>query len=877
MTVETEVANLVTAVDNLTSTVNTRKATLDASVADAEGARDTALTYRDTALTYKDQAEGHATTAAAEAANAASAVTWQDLAGLTFAFSETIVDGIIYDTTQDFDGGAWRFNKKASWYQEDRTTGTYLGEVPNFSAAITAGGVNGDYYYHTGVNIFYEIIDAGLGTVTEIFRAGSAEFPAVAYITAEAARVIIWDAQTGGMWMVFTVNGAIASCGMLPLTDVTSICALNGSLLVGQVNTSNRGGIKVICFASDSADNYGYLSLTYGEFLGTIADRNTVNGYGASSRSLTLVDLVVNDVAITTLPNAPIDPATGLPKSTIYAFTDGGISQVGWDGTTDTVWDNVATAVTYIGANVGGVLPDHRWWAAVQQSGGDQDAFLVVVGETLTQDVSNTYWTNGDNGTVYAYAAYNAAGVSDVKLATGTFSAGEVDALAWPATGGNQGLAHLAENPTTPSNSMVNYTTSDYSTGWMPGDIKGAWLASTDDTDLVGTELVTNGTFDTDTSGWGSFDSATLSVDTQRLKVENGGTAFGQGTQAVTTVAGKVYVLSANFAGGTGITKGQIRVGSTQGSANLGSAASVNTSAEELSVTFTASSTTTWIGANNNTNTSGHFSLYDNISVKLADADRSVNANGLAVNGTVTKTAVATCSELVAYSGFSASNYLEQPYNAALDFGTGDFCVMGWVEGKRGTFNCFLNRNSDKGVVGGLRILDSGADTILVTVSGSTLSGGAYPISSWFQLCFVRKSGVGYTYINGKLAASGVWTGNVTDTSATTTLGGYWTSNSLIGLSPPLALWRITPTIPTDEQIAKIYNDEKWMFQPGAQVTLNGSSDAVTALAHDKVTDLLHVGTSGGMSVFDGLVRVSEDATAVTTSISANDGRIVRQ
>ena len=35
-------------------------------------------------------------------------------------------------------------------------------------------------------------------------------------------------------------------------------------------------------------------------------------------------------------------------------------------------------------------------------------------------------------------------------------------------------------------------------------------------------------------------------------------------------------------------------------------------------------------------------------------------------------------AELVGYSGFSAANYLEQPYNSALDFGTGDFCVMGW-------------------------------------------------------------------------------------------------------------------------------------------------------------------------------------------------------
>ena len=34
--------------------------------------------------------------------------------------------------------------------------------------------------------------------------------------------------------------------------------------------------------------------------------------------------------------------------------------------------------------------------------------------------------------------------------------------------------------------------------------------------------------------------------------------------------------------------------------------------------------------------------------------------------GTITKNAVATGAELVAYSGFSASNYLRQPYNSDL-------------------------------------------------------------------------------------------------------------------------------------------------------------------------------------------------------------------
>ena len=50
------------------------------------------------------------------------------------------------------------------------------------------------------------------------------------------------------------------------------------------------------------------------------------------------------------------------------------------------------------------------------------------------------------------------------------------------------------------------------------------------------------------------------------------------------------------------------------------------------------------------------------------------------VHGTVTKSAVATGADLVAYSGFSSSNYLEQPYNADLQFGTGDFCFSYWVK-----------------------------------------------------------------------------------------------------------------------------------------------------------------------------------------------------
>ena len=143
------------------------------------------------------------------------------------------------------------------------------------------------------------------------------------------------------------------------------------------------------------------------------------------------------------------------------------------------------------------------------------------------------------------------------------------------------------------------------------------------------------------------------------------------------------------------------------------------------------------------------------------------------------------------------------------------------------------------------------------------------------HVAVVRKGGLLTMWINGSLSGSVADAVDLSYTNAVLRVGNR--NDITAATTHSLALMRISGTPPTPEQIRKIYNDEKWMFQEGAQVTLNGSSDAVTALAHDKVTDLLHVGTSGGMSVFDGLVRVSEDATAVTTSISANDGRIVRQ
>jgi len=389
------------------------------------------------------------------------------------------------------------------------------------------------------------------------------------------------------------------------------------------------------------------------------------------------------------------------------------------------------------------------------------------------------------------------------------------------------------------------------------------------------TELVENGTFDAGTTGWSAGNAATLSVSSGQLVVTYNGTNNPYAYQAVTTVVGKTYTVSldAIYAASTLA----LNIGTTAGGSTIHAGAFI-TSSSSYTVTFTATGTTTYLNLVCIASAAGSGS-FDNISVRPAVEDRSVNNNGLQVHGQLTKTAVATGADLVAWSGFSANNYLEQPYNSDLDFGTGDFCVMGWVK-TNDTAGRLLCRST------------SGSNNyrIVVDVSSSLYrvftedTGGAALISSsttvnntWQFITAVRSSGVMYLYINAHQENSAANTDNVSAVSGTQVLKIGDDPSTGNAISGSLALWRIGAGAPTAEQIAQIYEDEKVLFQDGAQATLYGTSDAVTALAYDSDTELLSVGTSAGRSDFKGLRRVNNTTTAVTTAISASNSMIVEQ
>ncbi len=109
---------------------------------------------------------------------------------------------------------------------------------------------------------------------------------------------------------------------------------------------------------------------------------------------------------------------------------------------------------------------------------------------------------------------------------------------------------------------------------------------------VFGSDLVTNGTFDTDTTGWYSFDNGVvtggiLSVVGETLRITNDatGTNYGLATQNITTVIGDVYMLDGDRISGTGL--GHIHVGTTN------SATTILANETSFPLFFTATNTTT--------------------------------------------------------------------------------------------------------------------------------------------------------------------------------------------------------------------------------------------------------------------------------------------
>jgi hypothetical protein len=448
---------------------------------------------------------------------------------------------------------------------------------------------------------------------------------------------------------------------------------------------------------------------------------------------------------------------------------------------------------------------------------------------------------------------------------------------------------------------MVAFATTSYNTGWMHGDIKGAFLSDTDTTNP--SELVTNGTFDSNANGWNSGDPSHVTVSQTggvlQITIASGDDGSRYAYQQIDNVPAGTYRVTATSVSNPS-NRAILRVGtSDQVSSGGGNATNIFNSGylSGNNVTSTHLFTTTEtsnivISLFNDLVGTG---TWDNVKLHLAEEDRSVNNNPLQVFGTINKNPVAgsndTAADLVGYSNFGDSSanarMLKQPYNSDLDFGTGDFSATGWFYMTDVSLTGFLfDRATPIGGSEGNRIALYTENSLLKfytkdgvsnTEESSSISGYN---NTWVQFTVTRKSnGHQAIYLNGNLTDEMVGVSrNVTNTTANLIIGHRCNytgaSNAFDG---SLALLRISSSIPSPEQIKKIYEDEKVLFQENAACTLYGSSDAVTALGYDEDEDTLYVGTSSGRSDFRGLRRINNTTTAVTTAISASNGLVAEE
>ena len=734
-----------------------------------------------------------------------------DLTAIAESKSVTAVDVFVYDTSKDSDGGAWRKRTQGtSWYNEALNTST---------------------------------------------RGSRKEFPAVAVIVAEAAKVTIYDGDDPSMpmWMVFNSSGSIGWATGGAGGDITALSMENANLVVGNGVTVG-GGVIFSLVADDMRLMFNSVyRLTSGRQLLNRSVTPTIN---ASGDGYAIVNSVVNDIAMTVLPNAPIDSATGLPIPTIAVATDGGVSVIKDDGSVVDITHSSDKVVSYVGFtadnNVEYVTGPSS--GAIFYHANQIPAVDIAEGAGYLQGTSNIFYSASTNRSVSSNLLLLAS--NPVHRINNVISTGI-------------GLNVIDENLTTPSSGSVAYITSDYNTGYMTGDIKLAALSDTDATNVTEGDDLLSAANKAFTSGWYFYGGA--SVTSSSESDPDGGTSA---VRMASTGSGGYF-----FTGVGQVQNAQkVRGAWFKGSGNV----SITQTSGAINITLTSS----WVwhevlGTQSGTrsfqvqdiSTSDDLYIY-NPSLLPADTDRSVNANGLAVHGTITKTAVATGADLVGYSGFSASNYLEQPYNADMQFGTGDFSIMYWINDPTPTVDTrhiWLNRDStstSSETSEGFCIGTYSSGIRYLGVIGNVPVGVTYPASTTVLITAVRRAGNLYTYINGVEEAITTFTGNVSVSKG-----------SLIGnhsaFAGTLALLRISATAPSAQQIKDIYEAERPLFNENAQATLYGTSDSVTALAHDSDTNLLHVGTSAGRSVFQGLQRVDNTTTAVGSAISASNGLVV--
>ena len=808
-----------------------------------------------------------------------------------------IKDVFVYDTSKDTDGGAWRYNTKhTTWYNE---------------------------------------------TLNTEYRGSRREFPSIAIITTEAGgtsgptRVTIYDGDDPEMpmWMVF--NGVnprgILSWSTSNMSKLR-VAALNGFI----ATASNDGG--VIFGLTEDLVELMYSSKNYNIKTGrTIADRNNTVSYqivsGTAQGVYKTPWYATNDVAMTVPPSTPIDPLTGVQRPTIAIATDKGLSFIKHDRTVS----NITSMKSYEGVKNIYFDDDHYLWMTAQSSSSSVTGIYNYLKYSIPGVIDYSNNVYDDNAEVSYFPARSWANYLPNWNGVYPVNDGNDENIRYIAPchdGGvvanKNGLSIFKHNTSDHQNGMVAYIGDDFNSGYMHGDIKGAFLSSTDSTTLDGYDLISNPTFDTNLTGWNSTNSATVTrttLDTEGLlkpygvssgiiKIVSAGSNSGAST-SISVVSGKTYILEA-MVYQVSYNSHYIYVGTSAGSNNVTQIYGPSFEEEgkkntwqRASVTFTANSTGTYYVTLVPSQASGRIMYADEVHVRQADPDRSANGlyhdesssnRSMTVYGTISKEPVATGAELMAYGPFTSANHFRHRPHQNLIIGTKDAYEIIWFKTSDASGYGMLmsyeggdgsnTYSTPQGGIFNLRIEQGKLSGYATTNNFSTYHYIQHPNliddDKWHQAAWVKRNDMYELYLDGDFigyggsgSGTGDFDGPIGNQYTELVIGSRKRSHEPGTGDEPfngkLALARFGHSAPTKEQIRLMYLHEKTLFQENAKATIYGTSSDVTALDYDNGTGLLHVGTSAGRSDFNGLRRINNTTTAVTTVISAQDGFIAQQ
>lgn len=160
------------------------------------------------------------------------------------------------------------------------------------------------------------------------------------------------------------------------------------------------------------------------------------------------------------------------------------------------------------------------------------------------------------------------------------------------------------------------------------------------------------------------------------------------------------------------------------------------------------------------------------------------------------------------------------------------------------------------------------------TATRTATTTAAYNTATWTkaEACYTT-DGTLSIRVNGQQVAAtyGAPLLTLNNSNAVLTIGNNYAANAPFPGS--LALVKFSATVPTTEQSQWMYEQEKAMFQPGAQVCLP-SSNSVTDLTYDNLTDTWIAAQSTHISEWKGLVRTSyrKPASGSFDKLSAASG-----